>query len=124
MLGERRCEGLISVEEKTDTVSVSGFIGKPAFGLRSRQGQYVFLNGRFIVNRTINHAVYSAYEHLLDKGTFPFFLLFLEVDPRRVDVNVHPVQARGEIRRRAVGLPDRLLAHPARARRTPTRFRP
>ncbi|HTY58519.1 MAG TPA: DNA mismatch repair endonuclease MutL, partial [Bacteroidota bacterium] len=90
VLGERRCEGLIAVEEKTDTIAVTGFIGKPAFGLRSRQAQYVFLNGRFIVNRTINHAVYSAYEHLLDKGTFPFFLLFLEVDPHRVDVNVHP----------------------------------
>jgi len=90
VLGERRCEGLIPVEEKSETLTVHGFIGKPAFGLRSRQGQYIFLNGRFIVNRTINHAVYSAYEHLLDKGTFPFFLLFLDMDPRRVDVNVHP----------------------------------
>jgi DNA mismatch repair protein MutL len=90
VLGERRCEGLIPVEEKTETVSVGGFIGKPAFGVRSRQGQYIFLNGRFILNRTINHAVYSAYEHLLDKGTFPFFLLFLDVDTKRVDVNVHP----------------------------------
>ena len=90
VLGERRCEGLIPVEEKSETVSVRGFIGKPAFGMRSRQGQYIFLNGRYIVNRTINHAVYSAYEHLLDKGMFPFFLLFLEVDTRRVDVNVHP----------------------------------
>jgi DNA mismatch repair protein MutL len=90
VLGERKCEGMIPVEEKTGTVSVRGFIGKPAFGMRSRQGQYIFLNGRFIVNRTINHAVYSAYEHLLDKGTFPFFLLFLDVDPRTVDVNVHP----------------------------------
>lgn len=90
VLGERRCEGLIPVEETTDTVTVSGYIGKPAFGLRTRQGQYLFLNGRYIVNRTVNHAVYSAYEHLLDKGTFPFFLLFLDVDTRRVDVNVHP----------------------------------
>ncbi|HMK39269.1 MAG TPA: DNA mismatch repair endonuclease MutL, partial [Bacteroidota bacterium] len=90
VLGERRCEGLIPVEEKSETLTVRGFIGKPAFGMRSRQGQYIFLNGRFIVNRTINHAVYSAYEHLLDKGTFPFFLLFLDMDPQRVDVNVHP----------------------------------
>ena len=90
VFGERRCEGLIPVEEKSGTVSVRGFIGKPAFGVRNRQGQYIFLNGRFIVNRTINHAVYSAYEHLLDKGTFPFFLLFLDVDTHAVDVNVHP----------------------------------
>jgi DNA mismatch repair protein MutL len=90
VLGERRCEGLIPVEEKTGTVTVRGFISKPAFGMRSRQGQYIFLNGRFIVNRTINHAVYSAYEHLLDKGSFPFFLLFLDVDTHAVDVNVHP----------------------------------
>jgi DNA mismatch repair protein MutL len=90
VLGERRCEGLIPVEENVPAVSLRGFIGKPAFGVRNRGGQYLFLNGRYIANRSIAHAVTSAYEHLLDKGTFPFFLLFLDVDTKRVDVNVHP----------------------------------
>ncbi|MEW6511492.1 MAG: DNA mismatch repair endonuclease MutL [Bacteroidota bacterium] len=90
VFGERLFEGMIPVEEDHEGITVRGYIGKPAFGQRTRQQQYLFLNRRFIVNRNINHAVYSAYEHLLTKGTFPFFLLFLSIDPRRVDVNVHP----------------------------------
>jgi len=85
VLGQRRCEGLLPVEETGERITVHGYIGKPAFGMRTRQGQFLFLNGRFILSRTINAAVFSAYEHLLVKGSFPFFLLFLEVDPHRVD---------------------------------------
>lgn len=90
VFGERQFEGMIPVSESGDYLTVTGYVGKPSFSQRTRQNQYLFLNGRTIVNRSINHAVYSAYEHLLIKGTFPFFLLFLEIDPRRVDVNVHP----------------------------------
>ncbi len=90
LFGERQFASMIPVEETTELLDVRGFIGKPVFGQRTRANQYLFLNGRFIVNRNINHAVFSAYENLLVKGTFPFFLLFIEVDPRRVDVNVHP----------------------------------
>jgi DNA mismatch repair protein MutL len=90
VFGERQVEGLIPVEETSEFLSVRGFVGKPSFGQRTRQHQYIFLNGRVISNRNINHAVYSAYEHLLINGGFPFFLLFLDIDPERVDVNVHP----------------------------------
>ena len=90
VFGERRLEALIPVEETADLLTVRGYIGKPTFGQKSRANQYLFLNRRYIVSRNINHAVFSAYENLLLKGTFPFFLLFLDIDPRRVDVNVHP----------------------------------
>ncbi len=90
VFGERQFEGLIWTEEQSDPLSISGYIGKPTFGQKSRVNQYLFLNGRYIVNRNINHAVFRAYEHLLIKGTFPFFALFIKIDPRRVDVNVHP----------------------------------
>ncbi len=90
VFGERRLESLIPVEETSDFLTVRGYIGKPTFGQKSRSSQYLFLNRRYIVSRNINHAVFSAYENLLVKGTFPFFLLYLDVDPRRVDVNVHP----------------------------------
>lgn len=90
VFGERQFEGLIWTEEQSDPVSISGYIGKPTFGQKSRVNQYLFLNSRYIVNRNINHAVFRAYEHLVIKGTFPFFVLFIEIDPRRVDVNVHP----------------------------------
>lgn len=90
IFGERQCSALIEVGEQTDLLSAAGYIGKPSFAQRSRANQFLFLNSRFIVNRTINHAVFSAYEHLLEKGRFPFFILFVDIDPRRVDVNVHP----------------------------------
>ena len=90
VFGEQVVESLIPVEEGTDVVVMRGFVGKPSFGQKSRSHQYLFLNKRYIVHRTISHAVFSGYEHLLLKGTFPFFLLFIELDPRNVDVNVHP----------------------------------
>ena len=90
LLGQRAFESMIPVEEVTEFLSVSGYIGKPQFGQKSRMGQYLYLNGRFIVSKSVSHAVHTAYEHLLLKGTFPFFLLYLRIDPRRIDVNVHP----------------------------------
>lgn len=90
IFGERQHEGLVWLEERNDILSLSGYIGKPGFGQKSRANQFLFLNKRFILNRNISHAVFSAYEHMLTKGSFPFFLLFIDIDPHRVDVNVHP----------------------------------
>jgi DNA mismatch repair protein MutL len=90
VFGERLVSSLLPVEETGPLYALSGFVGKPEFGQRTRGNQFLFLNRRYIVNRNINHAVFSAYEHLLTKGTFPMFVLFLGVDPHRVDVNVHP----------------------------------
>lgn len=90
VFGQRQTEAMVWTEEVSDYVSISGYIGKPSFGQKSRVNQYLFLNNRYITNRNISHAVFTAYENLLIKGTFPFFLLFIEIDPHRVDVNVHP----------------------------------
>jgi len=90
IFGERQFGGMVWLEERSDPLSVHGYIGKPTFGQKTRLNQYLFLNRRYIVSRQISHAVFSAYEHLMIKGAFPFFLLFIDIDPRRVDVNVHP----------------------------------
>ncbi len=90
LYGERHFETLIPVREKTELMTISGFIGKPEFARKSRVDQYLFLNNRPIVNRAINHAIFSGYEHTVEKGNFPFYLIFLDLDPRKVDVNVHP----------------------------------
>lgn len=90
LFGERLLEGLVRAAEQSGHLAVSGYIAKPQYGQKTRLNQFLFLNRRFIQNRSITHAVYSAYENLMIKGTFPFFLLFLDIDPRRVDVNVHP----------------------------------
>lgn len=90
LFGDRQFATLIPVREETDLLTVHGYIGKPDFARKSKVDQFVFLNNRFIISRSINHAVYSGYEHLVEKGNFPFFLLYIELDPRKVDVNVHP----------------------------------
>ncbi len=91
LFGEKIASSLIEVEERTDTLSVSGFIGRPNFARRTRGHQFLFLNTRPIINRSINHAVFKAYEHLLDPNSeYPMYILFLNVDTRMVDVNVHP----------------------------------
>lgn len=83
-------DAVIPVSEKTDFLSIYGYVGKPTFTKKDRSDQYVFINRRYIVSRTVNHAVFSSYENILEKGDYPFFVLFIELDPRRVDINVHP----------------------------------
>jgi DNA mismatch repair protein MutL len=83
-------DGVIPVNEETEYITLKGFIGKPAMLTKSKGDQYLFLNKRFVISRQINHAVFNAYEHILEKGDYPFFVLFLTIDPSRVDVNIHP----------------------------------
>ncbi len=81
---------LISVEGGNSLIKLFGFISKPGFTKKSKQEQYFYLNNRFFLNKNLNFAVFSAYEHLVAKGDYPSFFLFIEIDPRKVDVNVHP----------------------------------
>ncbi|MGA7720983.1 MAG: DNA mismatch repair endonuclease MutL [Ignavibacteriaceae bacterium] len=83
-------DALIPVDERTDYLSITGFVGKPSMLKKSKGDQYIFLNWRYVICRPINHAVFTAYENVLEKGDYPFFVLFIELDPKRVDVNVHP----------------------------------
>ena len=92
VIAENIFEGIIEVEEKTDFLNINGYVAKPTFLKKSKGEQFLFVNNRFIINRTVNHAVFSAYSHLLEKGEYPFFVLFLELDPQNVDVNVHPAK--------------------------------
>ena len=90
VFADNMLDALLPVNEKTDYLSVSGFVGKPALLKKSKGDQYLFLNSRYIINKQINHAVFSAFEHILEKGDYPFFILFLEIDPQKIDVNIHP----------------------------------
>ena len=92
LLGNAYEKNLVPVSEQTDMLNINGFIGKPNAATRTRGMQFFFINGRFIRNAYLNHAVVQAYEGLIEKDAFPFYVLFLEVDPARVDVNVHPTK--------------------------------
>lgn len=92
LLGNSHMKNLVPVEEQADLLSISGFIGKPETATRTRGMQFFFINNRFIRNAYLHHAVTGAYEGLIEKESFPFYVLFLETDPARVDVNVHPTK--------------------------------
>lgn len=90
IFADNMLDALIPVEEKTDYMNVHGFIGKPSLLKKSKGEQYLFLNSRYVVSKQINHAVFSAYENFLEKGDYPFFILFIDIDSHHIDVNVHP----------------------------------
>jgi len=92
LLGGSYEKNLVPVEEQTDLLNISGFIGKPEAATRTRGMQFFFINNRFIRSPYLHHAVTTAYEGLIEKESFPFYVLFLEADPARVDVNVHPTK--------------------------------
>lgn len=90
VFADNMLDALIEVKELTDYISLSGYIAKPSFLKKSKGEQYLFINNRFVSSKQVNHAVFSAYENLLDKGDYPFYVLFMDLDPSRVDINVHP----------------------------------
>jgi len=90
VFADNMLDALIPVEERTDFANLYGFVGKPSMLKKSKGEQYFFLNNRFVISRQINHAVFTAYENVLEKGDYPFFILFMDIDPHKTDVNVHP----------------------------------
>jgi len=92
LFGKNYREQLVPCNEDLEDIYLKGYIGKAEFVKKSRGEQYFFVNDRFIKSNYLNHAVVSAYENLIPEGTFPFFVLFIEIDPRHIDVNVHPTK--------------------------------
>ncbi len=83
---------LIPVEQKTDLVNFSGFIGKPEFAKKTKGEQYFFTNGRYMRSSYLHHAVENAFQELISKDAYPSYFIFMEVDPQTIDVNIHPTK--------------------------------
>ena len=92
IFGSKANEKLVPISEETDIVNVEGFVLKPNFARKSRGEQFFFVNNRFIKSSYLHHAVASAYEGLVKEGTHPGYFLFLEVDPKSIDINIHPTK--------------------------------
>jgi DNA mismatch repair protein MutL len=92
LFGDNYAEKIVPVEEKSYALHVYGFVGKPEFSKKTRGEQFIFVNNRFIKSPYLNHAVSMAYEQMITKDHFPFFVLFLDIDPAKIDVNVHPAK--------------------------------
>lgn len=97
-MGQRICqlfgnlynERLYSVNETTELVKVHGFVCKPEYVKRSRNEQYLFVNGRYIKHPMLNAAIEKAYTDLIVDKSYPCYFICLDVDPTRLDVNIHP----------------------------------
>ena len=92
VLGNNYQTKLVTVGEQTDYLTVSGFVGKPETARKTRSDQYFFVNRRFIKSAYLHHAVANAFEGLLPKDSFPSYILYIDVDPSQIDINVHPTK--------------------------------
>lgn len=92
LLGNQYESKLVSVKEETDYINIMGFVGKPETARKTRGDQYFFVNNRFIKSAYLNHAVNNAFAEMISKDSFPMYVLFIDIDPSRVDINVHPTK--------------------------------
>ncbi len=92
IFGAKTNEKLVPVEEETEVLTISGFVGKPEYSRKTKSEQFFFVNERFIKSPYLNHAINSAFEGLLKDGYHPSYFLKLEVDPKTIDINIHPTK--------------------------------
>jgi DNA mismatch repair protein MutL len=92
LLGNSYTAKLVTVQEKTDYMNIYGFAGKPDTAKKTRGDQYFFVNNRFIRSPYLHHAVMSAFQEMIASDSFPLYVLFIDLDPSQVDINVHPTK--------------------------------
>ncbi|MHA7943539.1 DNA mismatch repair endonuclease MutL [Formosa sp. 3Alg 14/1] len=92
IFGPKTNEKLVPVNEDTDVLKISGFVGKPEYAKKSRGEQFFFVNNRFIKSAYLNHAITAAFEGLIKDGTHASYFLNLDVNPQTIDINIHPTK--------------------------------
>lgn len=92
LFGNAYNQKLVPVEETTSIIDLKGYVGKPEFAKKTRGEQFFFVNNRFIKDPYLNHAVMNAFEEVLNPDSFPLYVLFIEIDPSKIDINVHPTK--------------------------------
>lgn len=92
IFGDLIFNGTIPLSVSLGGIELSGFISRPDTVRKSRVNQYLFLNGRPIQNKSLNHAIFQGYSKLISSGEYPIYCLFLEMSPSLVDVNIHPTK--------------------------------
>lgn len=92
VLGSHTNKKLVPINEETDIIRLEGYAGKPEFAKKTRGDQIFFVNQRFIKSGYLHHAVMGAYEGLLPADTYPLYVIFIDIDPAKIDINVHPTK--------------------------------
>ncbi|TAH02740.1 MAG: DNA mismatch repair endonuclease MutL [Sphingobacteriales bacterium] len=92
LLGTPYNARLVSVQEHTDYLDITGFVGKPETAKKTRGDQYLFVNNRYIRSAYLHHAIMNAYQDLIPADAYPMYVLFFDLDPAHIDINVHPTK--------------------------------
>lgn len=92
LFGKNYREQLGACQEETPYVGVQGYVGKPSSAKKTRGEQFFFVNNRYVRHNYLHHAVLSAFEGLIPENMHPFYVLFIEIDPAHIDINVHPTK--------------------------------
>ncbi len=92
VFGQKFYDGLVYVREEMGDTFLEGYVCRPDQARGNSGNQFLFLNRRAIVNRSLAHAILQGYGNLIDRSRYPQFIMFLEMHPRLVDVNVHPTK--------------------------------
>ncbi|MBT5469213.1 MAG: DNA mismatch repair endonuclease MutL [Nitrospina sp.] len=93
LFGADLSKSLVQVQSSSGDYRLDGYVSNPVFTRSNRSAQYCFINGRFVRDKVILHATQQGYSHLLPKGQHPALFLYLTMDPKLLDVNVHPSKA-------------------------------
>ncbi len=92
IFGKSYRERLVPIEQESSIAVIKGFIGKPEFARKTRGEQYFFVNGRFIKHPYLHHSVDQAFQELLPADTYPSYFIYIETEPDRIDINIHPTK--------------------------------
>lgn len=92
VLGANVANDVVDIQAETSVVKIYGFVGRPDAAKKGLGNQYLFVNGRFFRSPYMHKAVMKAYENLIPDGVTPSYFIYMEVDPRSVDVNIHPTK--------------------------------
>ncbi|OGU15866.1 MAG: DNA mismatch repair protein MutL [Geobacteraceae bacterium GWC2_53_11] len=101
VVGRESAQHLYPVKQESDGIAIAGFISAPALVRSGTQAIYTYINGRFIRDKVVQHAVMQAYRGVIDRGRYPVVTINIELPPGEVDVNVHPTKHEVRFRRQA-----------------------
>ena len=92
LFGKGIQEKLVPIEEQTDIVKITGFVVKPEGARKTRGEQFLFVNNRFFRDNYFNHAISKAFDSLIAEKTYPGYFIYFDIDPSKIDVNIHPTK--------------------------------
>lgn len=92
LMGNYIQKELVQINEDTSFVKITGYVSLPEYAIKSKKEQYFFVNNRFVRNPFLNHAIYEAYKELISYQSHPRYFIFLELDPKHIDINIHPTK--------------------------------